>query len=60
MIAAFAVLRLVIDDAVDHFHFADVVVPLKIRGIVLRVPQAEFHARKGRNARPGGRSDWSQ
>src|ERR1035438_5600909 len=42
MIAALAVFRLVIDHFIVEFHLADAEVTLKIGGVVLGVPQAEF------------------
>ena len=47
VVAALAVFRLVIDDAVFHFHLAGVEVALEVGGVVLRVPQAELDAGEG-------------
>jgi len=43
MIAAFAVLGLVVDDAVFNLNFADAEVALEVGHVVVGVPQAEFH-----------------
>ena len=42
MIASFAVLGLVVDDAVDDFDLTGRVVALEVRCIVLRVPETEL------------------
>ncbi len=59
VIAALAVLGLVIDDAVDHFHFADIEVALEVCGVVLGVPQAEFDAGEDGDLRSASLAGWS-
>jgi len=51
MMAALAVFGLVIDDAADDFDLAGAEVALEIRGVVLRVPEAELDA--GKYGKPG-------
>src|SRR3954449_2512766 len=48
MVAAFTVLRLVVDDAVLNFYLANAEIALEIRRIVLRVPEAKLDGRKHR------------
>ena len=51
MIAALAILSFVINDFVNNLDLVGAEVALKIGGVVLRVPQAEFNA--GKNGEPG-------
>ena len=50
VVAALAVLRLVIDDAVFDLHLADGEVALEVGGVVLGIPQAELDAGEGGEA----------
>ena len=54
MIAPFAVFGLVVDYAVFYFHFADVVIALKIDRVVNGIPEAPFDGACQRNALFGG------
>ena len=42
MIPPFAILRLVVDDAIFNLHFADIEIALEIRRVILRIPETEF------------------
>jgi hypothetical protein len=48
VIAALAVLGLVVDDLVFHFHLAGAEVALEVGGVVQGIPQAELDEEKGR------------
>src|SRR5450755_3614381 len=48
VIAPLAIFGLMIDDVVFYLHLSNAEVALKISGIVLRIPQAEFDGRKDR------------
>ena len=50
VVAPLPVLGLVVDDAVLHLDLADRVVPLEVRGVVLRIPEAELDGAEEREA----------
>jgi hypothetical protein len=51
VVAAFAILGLVIDDAVLHLDLAGIEVALKVGGVVLRVPEAKLDVGEDGDAR---------
>jgi hypothetical protein len=48
MVAPFAVLGLVVDDAVGNFYFSRIEIALEICRVVICVPQAKFNERENR------------